>query len=304
MNRLSYVENFVLTTPESHYMISSAVPEEFVKQWIGSIKRLKDGGLFSSLEFCVFEQARNVPIRSEHYDFDSGTWDFEWSASPKVYPEIIKQPSFKAKFDKTDLEIIKRLQLDASKSLVEIQKETGANYKTLGFHHRTHVIGRDLFEGYKVDWIGARYNRMEKRAEHRRHRYQLVDVMVRDISESRRLELMGMTNALPFLCWEAWGESYYAKMAFPMESLVEAMQFLTKLFSNVKDKARWFLIDQSHSVTFTIVPELYDESTNRWKFNQEEMLRKFERLMLQIKEGGSRVPKAPSSRNHPSVDRG
>ena len=60
IGKLSYVQSIVRTVPENHYIISGEVPEEFVGQWIDVIKRLREGGLFSNVEFTVFDRTRNV----------------------------------------------------------------------------------------------------------------------------------------------------------------------------------------------------------------------------------------------------
>ena len=97
---------------------------------------------------------------------------------------------------------------------------------------------------------------------------------------------MGLTNALPFLWFEASGRSsYYAQMVFPTEDISEAMQFLGRALLPVKGKARWFMADQKHSLSFSLEPRLYDSESKSWKFDQSEVLSKFERLLMQIKSG-------------------
>jgi hypothetical protein len=178
------------------------------------------------------------------------------------------------------------LQRDETKPLSEIQKETGINYKTLSFHHRKHVLGRQMLKGHKVNWIGTSYNPENDRGKHRSHTYQPIDILLRDITPNERTTIMGLTNALPFLWWEAsGGNSYYAQLVFPTETISEAMQFLARALLPVKDRARWFMVDQKHSLAFGIEPRLYDNESRAWTFNQAEILGKFEQLLLQIRRG-------------------
>ncbi len=286
MSQLCYVQSFVKTLPEGHYIIKGTVPVESVNLWIEMMRRLQEQGLFSSLEFSTYEWARNAPMKSDLYNFEEGRWEFEWSAPTKVYPEATQGPSPTAQIDSIDLEIIKRLQRDESKPLSEIQKETGINYKTLSFHHRKHVLGRQMLGGHKVNWIGTSYNPKNDRGKHRRHTYQPIDIVLRDITPDERATVMGLTNALPFLWFEASGaHSYYAQLVFPTETISEAMEFLGQALSPVKDKARWFMADQKHSLGFTVDPALYDNGTRMWRFNQSEVLAKFEQLLMRIKSG-------------------
>jgi hypothetical protein len=225
-------------------------------------------------------------MKSSLYDFDAGRWEFEWSAPAKVYPEVIEGPSPTTQVDKIDLEIIRRLQRDESKPLSEIQKETGINYKTLSFHHRKHVLGRQMLKGHKVNWIGTAYNPENDRGKHRRHTYQPIDIVLRDITPGERATVMGMMNALPFLWFEASGKSsYYAQLVFPTETISEAMLFLGRALLPVKEKARWFMVDQKNSLAFTLEPRLFDSETRSWTFKESEILAKFEQLLMQVKSG-------------------
>jgi len=286
MSQLCYVQGFIKTLPEGHYIVHGAVPVECVNQWIETMRRLGEEGLFTTLEFSTYDWARNAPMKSDLYDFEEGRWEFEWSSQAKVYPEALEGPSAKAQVDKIDLEIIKRLQRDETKPLSEIQKDTGINYKTLSFHHRKHVLGRQMLKGHKVNWVGTAYNPESDSGKHRRHTYQPIDVIVRDITPSEKATVMGMTNALPFLWWEASGRSsYYAQLAFPTETISEAMEFLGRALLPVKDRARWFMADQKHSRSFTVEPRLYDNESKAWMFNQAEVIGKFEQLLMQVKRG-------------------
>jgi DNA-binding Lrp family transcriptional regulator len=286
MSQLCYVQSFIRTLPEGKYVIHGAVPVGFMNQWIEMMRRLGEEGLFTSLEFSTYDWARNAPMKSDLYDFEAGRWEFEWSLPAKVYPEILEGPSPPAPVDRIDLEIIKRLQRDETRPLSEIQKDTGINYKTLSFHQRKHVLGRQMLKGHKVNWVGTGYNPENDRGKHRRHTYQPIDIIINDITPSERATVMGLTNALPFLWWEASGRSsYYAQLAFPTETISEAMEFLARAFLPLKGRARWFMVDQKHSLVFSVEPKLYDNVSKAWMFNQAEVLGKFEQLLLQIKRG-------------------
>jgi len=286
MSQLCYVQSFVRTLPEGHYIIKATPPVESVNSWIEMMQRLVEAGLFTSLEFSTYDSARNAPMKSDLYDFEEERWEFEWSIPAKVYPEVLEGPSPRAQVDKIDLEIIRWLQRDETKPLSEIQKETGINYKTLSFHHRKHVLGKQMLKGHKVNWLGTGYSPESDRGKHRRHTYQPIDIILRDITPGERATVMGLTNALPFLWFEASGRSsYYAQLVFPTETISEAMEFLGRTLLPVKDRARWFVVDQKHSLSFSLEPRLYDNESRSWTFNQSELLAKFEELLMQIKSG-------------------
>ena len=286
LGKLCYVQSFVKTLPEEHYIVKATVPFEAVNPWIEMMRKLGDSGVFKSLDFSVYDSARNAPMKSSMFDFEEGKWDYAWSAQSKVYPEAIEGPSPKTAVDQIDLEIIKRLQRDETKPLSEIQKETGINYKTLSFHHRKHVLGKQMLRGHRVNWLGTTRNPANDRSKHRRHTYQPIDVLVKDITTVERATLMGMMNALPFLWYEASGRScYYAQLVFPTENISEALQYLARALLPVRDRARWFMVDQSHSLVMTVEPALFDSETKAWRFNQSEVLAKVDQVLLRIKSG-------------------
>ena len=286
MSQLCYVHSFVKTLPEGSYIVKGTVPVESVGAWIEMMRRLGEEGLFTSLDFSTYDWARNAPMKSDLYDFEEGQWEFEWSTPAKVYPEAVEGPSAKVPVDRIDLEIIKWLQRDETKPLSEIHRETGINYKTLNFHYRKHVLGKQLLKGHRVNWIGTAYNPENERGKHRSHTYQPIDIVIKDITPGERATLMGLTNAIPFLWFEASGRSsYYVQLVFPTETISEAMQFLGRALEPVKERARWFMADQRHSLWFTLEPRLFDNEVRAWRFNQSEVLAKFEELLLRIKSG-------------------
>ena len=90
MSQLCYVQSFVRTLPEGHYIIKATPPVESVNSWIEMMQRLVEAGLFTSLEFSTYDSARNAPMKSDLYDFEEERWEFEWSIPAKVYPEVWK----------------------------------------------------------------------------------------------------------------------------------------------------------------------------------------------------------------------
>ena len=97
------------------------------------------------------------------------------------------------------------------------------------------------------------------------------------------MELMAKVNRLPFVWLEAGGQNYFAQIAFPMETMTEALGFIKEAVSPVRQKATWHFMDQTNALRFSMMPTLYDRETKRWMFNQDVLLAKFDRLVLEIK---------------------
>ncbi len=286
MNELCYVMHFSKTLPEGLFVVNASVPNEHVQSFIQFINSLKEKGLFSSVKVFPFEWVRLQPMRAEFHDFDTGRWDFDWSSATNPDTNAASYvPSQRTKFDYTDLLILKELHMDANKSLTEIAEKLKINYKKLAWHHMTHVLGNHLIKSYRVNWMGTRYDYKIEKALHRKHRYLPIDLIVTDVSDYERMELMSKANRLPFLWGEACGKHYYAEFAFPVDAITEALQYLENLVSPVRDRAVYYVMDYTNSLGFTVSYQLYDENQRRWAFNSAELSSRFDNMLVKIKEG-------------------
>ena len=284
MSELCYLTSFAKTLPEDLYSIQASVPQEYCADWIQFVYVLRQRGLFSSIQAFPFEWVRVVPMRSEMYDFGSDSWQYDWKSKPKIDSGLSDlNPSFKAKFDFIDLSIIRQLQLDPGLSLIEISEKLQVNYKTLTWHYRTHLVRKGLLKGYLVNWAGTRYDPKLEKALHRRHKYMWVELLAGDLTQNERMELIANVNRLPFVWLEAGGKNYFAQIAFPMEAMTEALGFVKEIISPFRRKVMWHFMDQTNALRFTVVPNLYDVEARRWKFNQVDLLSRFDKLVLEIK---------------------
>ena len=114
-----------------------------------------------------------------------------------------------------------------------------------------------------------------------------MDLFVRDLSELESMTLRQRIDQLPFLWGEAGGRNYFAEFAFPVDSVVEGLQYLGDVTSGVKDRMILYPIDQTEAASFTLSYQLCSPESNKWTFNLNELTMKFSQLMLQIKNGAS-----------------
>jgi DNA-binding Lrp family transcriptional regulator len=292
MNKICYVVSYERIIPEGIYRLTVSVPSEFIDEYIAFAQALQEKGLFKSLEIFTFETFRNVPMRTNFYNFETEVWDFDWSSPVPDSSDVLMQAtSEKGRFDMLDLFILQELRVDANRSLVEIQENLrknnnmDVNYKTLDWHYRLHVLGGGLIKSYIVNWMGTSYSFEYEKAMHRKHKYLRVDLIVRDVTENEKMHLLGAMNGLPFQWSEAVGLNYFTNFAFPSENITEAFLYLEKVLAPMKNRARYFIMDQADALTFYLEPSLYDETTRSWKFDRPALTAKFENMILQIKRG-------------------
>lgn len=285
MNELCYLVSFASTMPGGYYIASFSAPSEFVNDVKFFLGVMKEKGMFSLLEIIDFDWMRIAPMMSEFYDFDTGRWDFDWTANTvSDFGAAQYMPSSPAKFDYVDLLLIKELQMDANKSLKEISDKINVNYKKLAWHYTTHVMARRLLSGYSVNWMGTRYDSGIEKPLHRQHKYFAVCIIVRGVTEYETMGLRQAVDRLPFLWSEAVGENYYCEFAFPVDSVVEGLQYLTGAVSAVKERTMIYAIDQSDAAGFTIPYSRFNQARKKWEFNLEDLINRFETLILEIKK--------------------
>lgn len=290
MNELCYVVSFERRMFRGDFLVEASVPAEFTDAFVGLMYKLKAKGLFTSVEVVPFEWFRTVPMRTEYYDFDTGRWDFDWSNLQKQSDDAGYRPSGRAKFDKHDLLILKELQIDATRSFIEISGRLKENYKKLAWHYKTHVVGRGLINRYYLRWMGTSYSTVLERALHRKHRYQQLAILATGLTELERMNLMARSHMVPFIWNEMVGKTAYcANFFFPTEYITEAYQFLTETIADTKDKTSVLALDQTEALSFTISHQLYDEKKRQWTFDEPKLLERFDDLIAKIVEIGGAV---------------
>jgi DNA-binding Lrp family transcriptional regulator len=290
MNKLCYVTSFTFLLPEGLYMIHANVPKAFKASFVDFMGKLKEMGIFDTLEVYTFDWFRNIPMRAEYYDFDHGVWDYDWTRKVEPSKDEVEQTSAELTYDKVDLLILKEMHADATRSISEIRDAIKAtdgidiNYKTLAWHWIKHVQEKKMIRGYRLNWMGTRYDFVADKPKQRPHKYVLVSVFVRDVNQAERASLRSEMNKVPFLWCEAVGDDYHAQLAFPVEMVNDAFSFLETPMSRFGDRASYHVMDQSNAINFSISYQLFDNSEREWKMDVPDLISRFQNLVLKIGE--------------------
>jgi hypothetical protein len=282
MNELCYLVSYAKTFLEGYYLVNVSAPAAYVEDIRRFFLRMQDEGMFSKMEILDFEWSRQVPMKADCYDFDTGRWDFDLSAE-RDFGSAIYSPSHPAKFDYVDLLIVKELQMNANRSLKEISERLELNYKKLVWHYSSHVVGRGLIRGYSVNWMGTRYDYKIERALHRKHTYFALVLFAKNVSAMEIMSLRQKIDCLPFLWFEASGKNYFAEFTFPVDHMVEGLEYLSDAIADLKDKTQTFSINQSKATAFTVPYTLFDPREKKWFFDGPGLASRFERLLMRIK---------------------
>jgi hypothetical protein len=285
MSELCYVRYYNKTLPGGDYIVHAIVPEQHIEGYASFLGKLKDSGIFQSISFFVADWHRNVPMRAEFFDFEHGMWDFDWGKPAVKYNEMDEvRPQDGTNFDRLDLEILKQLQLDANTTLTTIAAEAGSGMKNTQYHYWKHVLGRGLIRNYRVNWLGTRYDYSLNKAMHRGHRQLLLNLLATELTEGERMEVRAGLNQFPCLWAEAASKGfYYAEVALPSGAAAEEYAALARALHCVRRKYTLYVADHANGIGFTLNPQLYDPAENTWQFKSQELLPRFEELVLKIR---------------------
>jgi hypothetical protein len=285
MSELCYVRYYNGTLPGGAYVVHAIVPEESLQGYASFFAGLKEKGILRSADIFVADWHRNVPMRTEFFDFERGAWDFDWGKLATKHGETDEQrPGGKADFDRLDLEILKQLQLDASTTFTETAVRARSSMKNTQYHYWKHVVGRGLIRNYRVNWLGTRYDYNREKAMHRMHRYLLLNLLAPGLTENEKLEARAALNQFPCLWSEAVGRGfYYAEIALPTDAAGEGYSALAKALHRIRRKYGLYVADPSNAIGFTLNPKLYDPVENSWQFESQDLLSRFEGLALKIR---------------------
>ncbi|MDA4121581.1 MAG: hypothetical protein OK456_00200 [Thaumarchaeota archaeon] len=288
MHKLCYVTSFTFLLPEGLYMLHANVPKAFRGRFVEFMNKLKEMGIFETVEVFNFEWFRNIPMRAEYYDFDHGVWDFDWTEGVEPSKDQVEETPSELSFDKFDLLILKEMHKDATRSISEIRdkikEEDGIdiNYKTLAWHWIKHVQEKKMIKGYRLNWMGTSYDWAADKPKQRQHKYMIVAVFVKGVSQAERASIRSDMNRLPFLWCETAGEDYHCQLSFPVEMVNDAFSFLEGPIARFGSRASYHVMDQTNGLTFTISYQLFDGAERAWKMDVPDLVARFQNLAMKI----------------------
>ncbi len=272
MNETSYVVSYSRTVPDGRYFITASVPNQFVGNFSEFLSELRRHKILDPILVSTFDWFRNTPMRADFYDFDADKWEVDlsktedWAHEARKYTSSGEQP-----FDYSDLLLIKELEVDATRPLMEIGTKLQLGYKRVLRHYR-HLIQKRLIHGYRTVWLRTRYDPRLEVPLKSKHRYLGLNLLVTDVSKRQLPELMMSLNRIPFLWAEAGGPNYFANLAIPLDYTNEVFGYLREKLEPFRDRIHYFIGDFDDALYFTIPYQLYDQRRKRWSFDPERAL--------------------------------
>ena len=287
MSDLCYLKGFQRLVFDGSYILQVAVPASLAGECAELYSTFQQMGLFAELEINQFEEMRNAPMKPEYYDFETGSWTYDWPKLDVMGPNLVpSEKSAVEPYDRTDLLILKELDADARRTLVTIAKNVGIAYKVVHRHYADHVLERGLIKGYRILWPGSRYDFKREKALTKKHRYIESAVILKDATEGERAELMSLLNSTPFLWSESSNPGYYAEVYVPPNYYAEFIDYLGAFSRRAEAQLKVLMVDQSNALSFTIAYKLFDWEAGKWRLNSADVIARFQNLIMNVRSGG------------------
>jgi DNA-binding Lrp family transcriptional regulator len=276
MSEYCYLHSFTRTILSKEYVLHVALPRKLKEDCVSLFRKLRGVGLFSELKILEFEEMRNPPMKAEFYDFNNEMWMFDWPEPGNLDPIPVSIRREEAeKYDRLDLLILKELEIDANRTIVQIAENVGANPRALQFHYLNHVKRRGLIRSYHLVWYGSRFDFRLGRPITERERYVEITILLEGGSNAETSELLTLLNRLPFLWSEAFGPNYWAELFIPPESYVRFLEYIRPFAERIGEKMKMFVMDQTRALRFTISYKLFDPMSKQWKLDCPQVINEF-----------------------------
>lgn len=135
-----------------------AVPIERCEELEEFIHELKRLGVAKNVQIYWSTCFQGGRITSDWFDSNEEKWIFQWDNWIKEIQTqtidlpftLIEAKSYVNHGDEIDIQMLEKMEEDATRSLSEIAKSLGISRQLAQFHFKKHLIGKTLIEGYEI----------------------------------------------------------------------------------------------------------------------------------------------------------
>lgn len=278
LSKVGYLIYYGRVIPQGNYVSLIALPIRANAEYKRFLNSLIDIGALTSYEINELAWVRSLSMRSEYYNFSTGTWNIDWERldqSKVIVKEMGVNYANEPLVDKIDLLILKEFQINSAASIAAIARKLRMEPKTIRYHYMEHIIRRDLIVNYIVRW---------QRDIERNERHSFLRMFIQFKNLMRR-ELLGVQNVfhrLPFTWFDALSSDqrlYLVYVTLPMTQYINALDYLRRNISGNGHKFEIDLIDPTCTKSYTIPYEMFDGNQG-WVFDAEKTFKKLNVMLL------------------------
>jgi len=268
LSKTGYLIYYGRILPEGTYISIIALPPRLQAQYVEFLDRLMDLGILASYEMDELAWIRHLSMRPEYYDFETKAWKVNWDSlhqSKVIVKKMLDTEVGEPLVDKSDLLILKELQIDSMKPISQIAKGLGLKPKTVRYHYMEHILRRGLITNFIVRWQGSKEDIQRLTLN--------AFIEFRNLTERSLLDLQKAFHRLPFTWFDAVSNNqslYLAFLSLPVTQYISLLNYLRVSVSAYKFGIK--LVDMSCAQAYTIPYEMFNE-TQGWVFNPEKTLK-------------------------------
>jgi DNA-binding Lrp family transcriptional regulator len=282
--QLAYLSYFARLMPENEWQLHFQVPVRHQGELWEFLKKLEELEVLRRMEVYQTDVRVGAPFRVEYFDPEEMRFHFDWSVvpAPRSVPDPSELYKQRTHFDATDLRILEIAQTETLQ-ITEIARRAGLDKWKAYWHWKKHIKGR-LVTNWYVDWLGTWMMDQSDLTAMSRREFIAINLFAKSLSSGELKTLRQKLNSVPYLWSEMIGKSdMVAQLFIPNESLGNAYAYLGSFDETIKSKIVLRIEDQRNAIWFTVPRKLYDGETG-WTFDLEDLVSRFNRLAVQLKE--------------------
>jgi len=284
LSRVGYLVYYSRTTPSGDFVAVAVPPAGRISGYESFLKGLVDLGFLRS--YSLWELAGfNYPgVWMNHYDPTAHIWSIDWEKleqSEVEIPELEGLPTPEPVVDQADLFILNELQYNLTQPLVEIAGKLKMDPRSLSYHYRDHILGKQLIKKYVIQWQRERVSPKDE-ALVLREFWQFGKLKSQELEHLRRL-----FNRLPFTHSESISadQSFYmGQTVAPLEYYIAMLNYIRQhINSDLISKLNSGLVDPSCAGGYTVPFEMYSKREG-WMFKLERSLSIFRDIVVSVEK--------------------
>lgn len=200
-----------------------------------------------------------------YFDIESKRWLDGWE-DPGIWTATtadgLPKMSEPCRIDKTDLSLLRELQMDPTLSARELASRIALPYPPIRYHLVNHVIKRRMVKRFTARWHGGH----EETAS--------IVVEFRELTHAELEKTRRTISALPFKFFEAgtgYGRLYITQFVSPKDRLAGILNYLKICLGSIVKKMELKILSNEETKTYPLHIELYLDTAG-WQYRCDEIL--------------------------------
>lgn len=228
------------------------------------LEQLKSSDIIKSYEMDEFEWSRYVSFNPSFYDFKERSWKFDWKDAEESMEPLLT-PNAKEEqapiIDYKDLLILRELQEKVPRTLSKLSRKLGLDQHNLRYHYKSHA--RRAIQGYYVKLLPDPGNLSQSTMI---FRYKIE-------TQSAYAKARSIALSLPFttMLWKT-EKDFYWYVSSPGEFTNDTLSYVNEKFEEIVGDLEMFPVDSKSEFSGYIPVELYDEHSDKWKYEPKSAL--------------------------------